>query len=419
MIASEKKPPPPVRPPSKVGRIYWFGGALTAVAAVVLMIRIVGPWTSVSPNANPTVAATPRPADGGPAASTPSPPPAAAAAPPAASPRPSPAVESARPTEPNADDVRQSAREQLARGQREQGLDTLANGLKKWPDDAQLKAMMSAALVDARSRLKTAHDAANKAGTAASRLPDYRDALRREQQVTTLARAGRSEEAVRASWAAADLFTRAAATAKTASAEARPAAPSSTPPPAASTPPRVEPRVEPTPPPAPTVSQPPPAQSAPQPATPTPTPAAPETPAPERPAPQPPPVVAPPVSPPAASARPPSPSPSSPRPPADEPMIRRVLQEYADAYSRLDAGAVKRLFPSVNEQALRQNFAATKSQQVQIQNETIAVNGTTATASFTWVATFTGQVGGVQRASPKVVLRLQKTGDNWVIVERR
>jgi len=32
---------------------------------------------------------------------------------------------------------------------------------------------------------------------------------------------------------------------------------------------------------------------------------------------------------------------------------------------------------------------------------------------------FEGQVGGVQRASPQVVLTLQKTANAWVIVDRK
>jgi hypothetical protein len=60
-----------------------------------------------------------------------------------------------------------------------------------------------------------------------------------------------------------------------------------------------------------------------------------------------------------------------------------------------------------------------KAYQVQIQNEAIVINGPTATVSCTWAAAFAGQVGSVQRAAPKVVIRLQKTGDTWIIVERR
>jgi hypothetical protein len=317
--------------------------------------------------------------------------------------------------------VRQAARDQLARGQREQSLQTIASALQSWPNDTQLKAMMSSALSDARTRLRAARDAATRERGAANRS-DYREAVRREQQATTFARAGRTEEAVRSSWLAADLFTKAASESKAAAADAasRTPAESSQPATAPAQPPRVvEARPEPTPPTppaAPAPAQPAPSQQA------APAPVTPEPPPPERPAPPPPQPA--PTPPPAAAAAPPAaaaaPARPAPRTPADEqPLVQRVVREYADAYSRLDAGAVKRVFPSVNEQALRQNFSATKSQQVQIQNETITVNGTTATVTCTWSTVFTGQVGGVQRAAPRIVLRLQKVGENWVIVERR
>jgi ketosteroid isomerase-like protein len=115
---------------------------------------------------------------------------------------------------------------------------------------------------------------------------------------------------------------------------------------------------------------------------------------------------------------PPQAAPPPPAVPNDQ-AIRNVLQAYADAYSRLDANAVRRVFPSANEQALRQAFSGMKSFQVQIQDAQINVSGSTATVTCTWASTFSGTVGGVQRASPKITLRLQKTGDSWVIVDRR
>ena len=58
-----------------------------------------------------------------------------------------------------------------------------------------------------------------------------------------------------------------------------------------------------------------------------------------------------------------------PTPPSDEPAIHAALRSYAAAYSDLDAGAVQRVFPSVNELALRRAFSGLRSQQVEIQDE--------------------------------------------------
>src|SRR5437660_5745625 len=157
------------------------------MAVVLGAVRFVG--RTAPPTTDSTTSAPTRPADVSPPApateknnvpSSPAPP------------------ESTAGTEPRVDDLRRIAREQLARGERQQSLETIVMGLKARPDDAELKAMMSATLTDARSRLRAAHDAANKDRAAASRLPDYREAARRELQVTSLARSGRSEEAVRA-----------------------------------------------------------------------------------------------------------------------------------------------------------------------------------------------------------------------------
>jgi ketosteroid isomerase-like protein len=96
-----------------------------------------------------------------------------------------------------------------------------------------------------------------------------------------------------------------------------------------------------------------------------------------------------------------------------------VLQAYADAYSHLDAAAVKRVFPSANEQALKQAFSGARSYQVQVRDEQIRVSGNTATISCAWDVAFVGQVGGQQRQSSKITIRLQKSGGGWIIVERR
>ena len=42
-----------------------------------------------------------------------------------------------------------------------------------------------------------------------------------------------------------------------------------------------------------------------------------------------------------------------------------------------------------------------------------------ATVTCTWQVAFVGSAGGMQRSSPKVTIRLQKSNGNWFIVDRR
>ena len=104
---------------------------------------------------------------------------------------------------------------------------------------------------------------------------------------------------------------------------------------------------------------------------------------------------------------------------SEEQAIRAVLRAYVDAYSGLDPRVVKRLYPTVNEQALGQRFSEMRSQQVQIQGERIEITGTTASVTCTWATNFVPKVGGPQRGTARVTLRLQKAGDTWIIVDRR
>ena len=112
-----------------------------------------------------------------------------------------------------------------------------------------------------------------------------------------------------------------------------------------------------------------------------------------------------------------------PRPaaPRDEPAIYATLRSYAAAYSDLDAGAVRRVFPSVNEPALRRAFGGLRSQQVEIEGEQLALNGETATVSCTLVTLAVGQVGAAtpRRDSRRVTFTLAKRDGVWVIVDRR
>jgi hypothetical protein len=93
-----------------------------------------------------------------------------------------------------------------------------------------------------------------------------------------------------------------------------------------------------------------------------------------------------------------------------------VLQAYERAYSSLTADAVKRVYPAVNEQALRRSFADMKSQRLQIQDETIRISGAMATVTCTVDTRFQPQAGREQHSSRQTVFRLEKRNNVWYIV---
>jgi len=127
-----------------------------------------------------------------------------------------------------------------------------------------------------------------------------------------------------------------------------------------------------------------------------------------------------PAVPPAARPAAPTIATPAPNPSSEESAIRALLQAYAGAYSGRQADAVTRLFPGVDERALKQSFSAAKSMQVLIRDERfLSVTSTEATVSCTWDMVFVGPVCTAQRQTQKVTLRLQKSGDTWIIVDRR
>ena len=82
---------------------------------------------------------------------------------------------------------------------------------------------------------------------------------------------------------------------------------------------------------------------------------------------------------------------------------------------------MRRVFPSVNEPALRRAFAGLRSQQVDIEGEELVVNGETATVSCTLVTLAVGQVGAStpRTDSRRVTFTLARRDGAWVIADRR
>jgi hypothetical protein len=106
--------------------------------------------------------------------------------------------------------------------------------------------------------------------------------------------------------------------------------------------------------------------------------------------------------------------------PSPQDQIRAVLDAYAAAYTRMDVAGVVRLQPSLNRAVLQRSFDSMKAFSVQLRNVQITVTSpTTAVVTCIWDSVFDGKVGGRQRQAPPTTISLQKTGNQWVITDRR
>jgi hypothetical protein len=80
---------------------------------------------------------------------------------------------------------------------------------------------------------------------------------------------------------------------------------------------------------------------------------------------------------------------------------------------------VRRVYPGVNAALLSKSFSELSSQQVEISGDQITIDGATATVRCQVRQAFRPKVGQGRSQLVTSVFRLQKTGDRWVIVERR
>ena len=131
-------------------------------------------------------------------------------------------------------------------------------------------------------------------------------------------------------------------------------------------------------------------------------------------------VAAPPVAPApatAAAAAAPAAAPVIAPPPQDETRVAAVLNEYARAYGRLDVGAAREVWPSVDQRALARAFDNLASQSVAFDNCAIDVQGTTANASCRGRASYVGKVGSREpRIEPRTWrFELRRDGEAWKI----
>lgn len=127
--------------------------------------------------------------------------------------------------------------------------------------------------------------------------------------------------------------------------------------------------------------------------------------------------VAPPVAPPSAPAASPKPETTSAAPPKAETAVAQVLEEFRQAYGRLDAETVGAIWPSANTKALGRAFDQLENQELTFDNCTISAAGSRAQASCAGKATYVPRVGSkTTHVEPRRwTFRLKKVGDDWFI----
>jgi hypothetical protein len=117
-------------------------------------------------------------------------------------------------------------------------------------------------------------------------------------------------------------------------------------------------------------------------------------------------VAAPPASPPAAS-----------RIAAQRADVESVLGSYARAFSSLDAGRAKAIWPSVNQRNLERAFETLEQQEFDLGACEISVLPPQATALCDGTARYTPKVGNrrMRTESRRWTFRLRQNGQNWAI----
>ena len=124
----------------------------------------------------------------------------------------------------------------------------------------------------------------------------------------------------------------------------------------------------------------------------------------------------PPVTAPVVTPKVPAPSPVS-----SERIVRGVLNEYAAAYSALDADAAQRLWPDVNRAALARAFAGLASQQIALDNCRIDLAGSAAHAECRGTMKWTPRVGDRRAKTERRTwtFDLAERADGWRITSAR
>ena len=105
---------------------------------------------------------------------------------------------------------------------------------------------------------------------------------------------------------------------------------------------------------------------------------------------------------------------------SDETLVRRLLDEYAGAFERLDVSATKAVWPSVNDKALERAYGQIASQRLTLQGCGITIVGSTANARCQGSATYQPRIGKrAVVASREWTFDLTKKDADWRIVALR
>jgi len=100
----------------------------------------------------------------------------------------------------------------------------------------------------------------------------------------------------------------------------------------------------------------------------------------------------------------------------DEPALRNLLAQFQAAYERLDVGAAKDLWPSVDERALSKAFGDLESQTIGLNNCRIQVATATALARCSGPATYVGRLGKkIQSRELNWTFSFDKVSSGWQI----
>jgi serine/threonine-protein kinase len=282
--------------------------------------------------------------------------------------------------------LRATARRLLTAGRPQEALDTISAGLVLDAADAELRAMVGDLAGAARQSVTASRATTAKIGATEASSAEVRDARGREREAEALERSGNQVAAIRAWWMAAALYDRTAKAASTTR-----SVPRETPAPVVAAPQAgatgaAQPHVQ-----SPAVIP-----------------------------------LAPGMLPPATdlSSPGPPPQPAKPAAPAvdapgaDLAAIRELLRHYVEAYGARDVSAVARVMPSLTQQQLRaleRDFSNFRSYRVEIADERIAVNGSTATVTCRVERSFVSRTGTDGGNTVPTLFHLRKVGGAWVI----
>lgn len=284
-------------------------------------------------------------------------------------------------------EIRATARRQLAAADHPQLLNTLSAGLVLDAGDVDLNGLIDELKREARQLTVQARTNASRRGATEDSSLEFRDGRAREREGEALERSGDRAQAIRTLWAAAELYGRAA----------RMTAQRGTPP--APLPPAPQPQ-----PPVAKIEAPPlpDRQSSPGP------PPAPESDPPPQPAPP-------------QRAEPSTPAPVDGIGDAranDTAAIADTLRRYASAYRSLDIAAVRKVLPSLNAQQLRSletDFSNYRSYTVEVADPRIAIDHDTATARCQVTRSFVTKNGVAGGHAVATTFHLRKVDAAWVI----